>query len=108
MSAPPVKDALLSIQSYDPIYQAKIRSWYPYLESAKKEAYEAWKQMEQIFYEPPIFVNQGVYMLQREKIISNWNKAWQKWQQMFNDFSLEPSAPPAPQDPIDQNPKSYP
>ena len=91
MSTP--ADALLSINQYDAMYQMKLREWYPKLNEAKKEAYGAYKALEFIFMEPPIFVNDVNYTAKRIQATDRWNKAWQKWTQMYHDFSNTPLQP---------------
>lgn len=93
-------DAMLSISLYDPITQARMREWYPRLNSAKNAVFNAWKGLEHIFLEPTIPVYYGDYTKKRDKILSDWTTAWQTWTQLVNDFKIasttaSPTAPSA-------------
>jgi hypothetical protein len=81
-----LSDVMPIIDSYDPKMQSKIRYWYPKLQVAQKAAFDAWKEMEMLFKEPPIFVISHSYMERRNTIKSAWQTAWAEWENMSNGF----------------------
>ena len=122
-----VSDAMTHISYYSPKVQSKIHHWYPKLQVAQKAAFDAWKEMELLFKEPPVFVLNHSYMQRRKNIISAWKVAWTTWETMSTEFEtasspeeeieqlrqqvanltaqLSSAHPCAPSD--DQNPKAY-